>query len=213
MKSLAEKTPPGAKLLFLLLSVIVALYFNNLILLATMNAAMLPICVVFSNTFREILSVVRRIALGMPFLILIFVASEWAKAGNWAAASIMGFKGAAVFILKLHFVLWVNLFLVYTSEPRDVVRSLRKLRTPRELCIMIVIILRFFPVMFDEAVAVYQAQHARGFELRRLLNPSNWLPLAVPLVVNVMKKSHDLAITMELKGIFDTDRFGAGRDV
>jgi hypothetical protein len=37
-------------------------------------------------------------------------------------------------------------------------------------------------------------------ELRRMLRPGNWLPVAVPLVTNVMKKSHDLAIVMELKG-------------
>ena len=68
---------------------------------------------------------------------------------------------------------------------------------------MMVIILRFFPVMFEEATSVYEAQRARGFEFRRMLNPNNWLPLSVPLVVNVMKKSHDLAMVIELKGIFE----------
>jgi len=213
LKSLAEKAPPGLKLVFLFASVAAALYFNNLILLAAMNAAMVIVCVVFSDTFREILSVVRRVALGFPFLILIFVISEWVAMRDWPAAAAAGLEGAAVFILKIHFVIWANLFLVNTTEPRDMVHTLRKLRAPRELCIMIVIILRFFPVMLKEAAAVYQAQRARGFKFRRMLNPSNWLPLAVPLVVNVMKKSQDLAITLELKGMFDAEQPGTVRDV
>jgi energy-coupling factor transporter transmembrane protein EcfT len=78
--------------------------------------------------------------------------------------------------------------------------ALRRFRVPREFCLMIVVILRFFPVMLDEARAVVEAQSARGFELRRMLSPANWLPVAVPLVTNVMKKSNDLAIVIELRG-------------
>jgi energy-coupling factor transport system permease protein len=56
------------------------------------------------------------------------------------------------------------------------------------------------PVMLNEARAVVEAQSARGFELRRMLRPANWPPVAVPLVTNVMKRSNDLAIVIELKG-------------
>jgi energy-coupling factor transport system permease protein len=180
----------------------VALYARDLILLASMNAAMVLVCLFFPGLFREILAVVWRIAVGFPFLLLIYVISAWAVSGTLSAAVATGFPAAFLFILKIHFVLWANLFLVRTTEPRHLVMALGKLHVPRELCLMVVIILRFFPVMFAEATAVYQAQRARGFELGRALNPAKWLPLAVPLVVNVMKKSHDLAMVIELKGIF-----------
>ena len=183
-------------------SLIVALYTSNLPILAFMNVGIVLLCLLVPDVFREILIVVRRIALGFPFLLLIFVLSALAAVRTITAAVISGFLSAAVFILKIHFVVWANLLFVRTTEPADLVVALGKLRLPRELCLMIVIILRFFLVMFEEAASVYEAQRARGFELRSVLNPSNWLPLSVPFVVNVMKKSHDLAMVLELKGTF-----------
>jgi energy-coupling factor transporter transmembrane protein EcfT len=191
------------KLGFLFTSVILALYTNNLALLAFMNAAIVLVCLLFSDLFREILAVVLRIAIGFPFLLIIYVISAWTVSGTLVAAVVSGSLGAALFILKIHFVVWANLILVRTTEPQHLVSALGKLRTPRELCLMIVIILRFFSVMFEEATAVYQTQRARGFEFHRTFNPVNWLPLAVPLVVNVMKKSQDLAVILELKDILN----------
>jgi len=188
------------KLGFLLASTALALYTISPLLLVCMNAAIVLLILFFSDSFREIVSVVKRIAMGLPFLVFIYVASAWTKSSTFSAAVYSGSLGAAVFILKIHYVLWANLFLVRTAEPRHIVSALHRLHLPRELCLMVLVILRFFPVMIDEARAVFQAQYARGFELRRMLNPSNWLPLAVPLVVNVMKKSNDLAIAIELDG-------------
>jgi energy-coupling factor transporter transmembrane protein EcfT len=192
------------KLGLLLTSVVNALYTNSLVTLLSMNATIVLVCLLFPDLFREILGVVLRIAIGFPFLLLIYVISAWAASETPAAAVAAGTMGAALFILKIHFVVWANLILARTTEPQHLVSALGKLHVPRELCLMIVIILRFFPVMFEEATAVYQAQRARGYEFRRAFNPANWLPLAVPLVANVMKKSQDLAIVVELKGIFNT---------
>jgi energy-coupling factor transporter transmembrane protein EcfT len=191
------------KLGLLLGSVVLALYTTSLVLLAAMNAAIVLVCLLFPDLFRDILSIVLRIAAGFPFLLLIYVLSEWAGSETFAAAIIPGILGALLFILKIHFVLWANLLLARTTEPQHLALALGKLRVPRELCLMIVIILRFFPVMFEEARAVYQAQRARGFELRRVFYPANWLPMAVPLAVHVMKKSHDLAIVLELRRMFE----------
>ncbi len=193
------------KLGLLLSSTVFALHTTDLLLLVCMNAALVIVCLLFPDSFREILSVVKRIALGLPLLLLICIASELTKSRTLAAAIIPGSLVASLFILKVHYILWANLFLIRSTEPRHIVLALGKLRVPRELRLMIIIILRFFPIMFDEAKAVFQAQRARGFELRRAFNPANWLPLAVPLVVNVMKISTDLAVVIELKGLFDGD--------
>ncbi len=193
------------KLGLLLISVAVVLYTADLVVLIFMNASAVLLCLLFSDLFDEILSVILRIAVGFPFLLLIYIISEWDGWGSAASAAVRGSLGAALFMLKIHFVVWTNLLFVRTTEPRPLVLALGKLRVPRELCLMIVIILRFFPVMFEEATAVYHAQSVRGFEIRRALNPGNWLPLTVPLAVNVMKKSHDLAMVLELKGVFKAD--------
>jgi energy-coupling factor transporter transmembrane protein EcfT len=197
------------KLASLLTSVVAALYTADPVPLVAMNAAIVLVCLLFSDLFREILAVVLRVAVGFPFLLLIYVVSEFAASGMTAEAFAAGALGAAGFILKIHFVVWANLLFVRTTEPQHLVLALERLHVPRELCMMIVIILRFFPVMFEEAAAVYQAQRVRGFEFRRAFNPANWLPLTVPLVVNVMKKSHELAMVLELKGVFNAKPRGA----
>jgi len=202
LRNLAEKAPAGPKMLFLLLCLIAALYFNDTVVLAILNLSMVFTCLVLSESFSGIMTIVRRIAFGFPFIVLIFVLSEYGVSKDWATAASDGFAGSILFILKIYFVVLANLFFVYTTEPREIASALRRMRVPQELCLMMLIILRFFPVMFEEAMSVYQAQRARGFEFRRMLNLSNWLPLAVPLVISVMRKSHDLAISMELKGMF-----------
>jgi len=193
------------KLGLLLISVAVVLYTADLVALILMNAAAVLLCLLFSDLFDEILSVILRIAVGFPLLLLIYIISEWDASKSAASAVALGSLGAALFILKIHFVVWANLLFVRTTEPQQLVLALGKLRVPSELRLMIVIILRFFPVMFEEATAVYHAQSVRGFEIRRALNPANWLPLTVPLAVNVMKKSHDLAMVLELKGVFKAE--------
>ncbi len=213
MRSLAERAPAGPKMLLLLLCLVAALYFNDTVVLAIFNFSIIFTCLVFSESFSDIMTIVRRIAIGFPFIMLIFVLSEYSVAKDWETAASVGFAGSILFILKIHFVVLANLFFVYTTEPREIASTLRRMRVPQELCIMMLIILRFFPVMFEEAMSVYQAQRARGFEFRRMLNLSNWLPLAVPLVISVMRKSHDLAVSMELKGMFAGDSISKELDV
>ena len=192
------------KLGFLLAGIVIALYTNNPVILVFINASIILLCLLVPGLFREILSTVKRIAIGFPFLLIIYVLSTWSASGTFSHAAAAGSIGASVFILKIHFVLWANLIFVRTTEPQQLAQALHKLHMPRELCIMIIVIIRFFPVMFEEAASIYQVQRARGFELHHAVNPRNWLPLATPLVMNVMKKSQDLAIVLELKGLFES---------
>jgi energy-coupling factor transport system permease protein len=190
----------GGKLALLVAGTVFALYTANLLLLACVNATTVVLIVALTDSSRDILSTVGRFALGVPFLLVFYVASAWTQSPTLSTAVTSGSVAAALFILRIHYVLWVNLYLVRTTEPRDMALALRRFRVPREFCLMIVVILRFFPVMLNEARAVFEAQSARGFELRRMLSPANWLPVAVPLITNVMKRSNDLAIVIELKG-------------
>ena len=71
-----------------------------------------------------------------------------------------------------------------------------------ELAMMISISLRFIPTLFDEANKIKMAQMARGadFESGNIIDRAvSMIPLLVPLFINALKRSSDLATAMEAR--------------
>ena len=46
-----------------------------------------------------------------------------------------------------------------------------------------------------------EVQRCRGFELKKMLRPSSLLPLFIPVFLAQMRRSTDLALSLELRGV------------
>lgn len=121
-----------------------------------------------------------------------------------------GLYRTAFTILRLVLIILSTSVLTYTTSPMELTYGLEKLFSPLkkfgfpagELAMMISISLRFIPTLFDEANKIKMAQMARGadFESGNIFDRAvSMIPLLVPLFINALKRSGDLATAMEAR--------------
>ncbi|WP_311481110.1 energy-coupling factor transporter transmembrane component T [uncultured Anaerococcus sp.] len=121
-----------------------------------------------------------------------------------------GLYRTAFTILRLVLIILSTSVLTYTTSPMELTYGLEKLFSPLkkfgfpagELAMMISISLRFIPTLFDEANKIKMAQMARGadFESGNIVDRAvSMIPLLVPLFINALKRSGDLATAMEAR--------------
>jgi len=87
-----------------------------------------------------------------------------------------------------------------TTSPDDLGLALERSRVPYELCFAFTTAVRFVPVLADEAQTIIDAQRSRGLELEKgniLKRIRNYIPILIPLIVNAIRRSLELAEAME----------------
>ncbi|MEJ2241485.1 MAG: energy-coupling factor transporter transmembrane component T [Candidatus Bathyarchaeota archaeon] len=90
--------------------------------------------------------------------------------------------------------------LFLTTSPDHLGLALQQSHVPYEFCFAFTTAVRFVPVLADEAQTIMDAQKARGLELERgnfLKRVRNYIPILIPLIVNAIRRSLELAEAME----------------
>jgi energy-coupling factor transport system permease protein len=107
-------------------------------------------------------------------------------------------------VLTLRFMILIfafQLFLIST-QPRDIVHAMEKIRLPIDYILMFIIALRFIPTLQIEGQRIHEAQLARGFNpgtgfLGKIRSVS---PIVIPLVSNALLRSNVLGLTIDMRG-------------
>jgi energy-coupling factor transport system permease protein len=92
-----------------------------------------------------------------------------------------------------------SLFFITTS-PDELEQVMKTFRLPRDVVFAFVTAVRFIPVMFLDTIQIMDAQKSRGLELEKgnvLKRVRNMIPILIPLVVNSVVRSGELAEAME----------------
>jgi len=92
-----------------------------------------------------------------------------------------------------------SLFFITTS-PDELEQVMKTFRLPRDVVFAFVTAVRFIPVMMLDALQIMDAQKSRGLELEKgnlLRRVRNMIPILIPLVVNAVVRSGELAEAME----------------
>jgi energy-coupling factor transport system permease protein len=101
-----------------------------------------------------------------------------------------------------------SLFFVTTS-PDELEQIMKWMRVPRDLVFAFVTAVRFIPVVMLDAFQIMDAQKARGLEFERgsvVRRVRNMVPILIPLVVNSVIRSGELAEAMESRAYGATPR-------
>ena len=69
--------------------------------------------------------------------------------------------------LRFNTTLVLGFFIVWTTQPRDLLFALAQLRVPATLAFMVTTALHFIPVITNEAATVFRSQRLRGFRYLR----------------------------------------------
>ncbi|HLQ07328.1 MAG TPA: energy-coupling factor transporter transmembrane component T, partial [Nitrososphaerales archaeon] len=92
-----------------------------------------------------------------------------------------------------------SLFFITTS-PDELEQVMKTFRLPRDVVFAFVTAVRFIPVMMLDTLQIMDAQKSRGLELEKgniIRRVRNMIPILIPLVVNSVVRSGELAEAME----------------
>jgi len=112
--------------------------------------------------------------------------------------------------VQLVVAIWASSLLTLTTSPLDLVwalewylKPLSYLRVPiDEIALMIMLALRFVPILFEETDRIIKAQKARGVDLESgglIQKIRGLVPIIVPLLHGVFRRADDLAVALSLR--------------
>jgi energy-coupling factor transport system permease protein len=161
--------------------------------------------------FSELLPLLILFMVQLPFIAAGRIWKEWTRSMRGAI-----FLGILILVMNLIFsqglvysVAMTTRFLdllssfslfFLTTSPDDLSLALQKWHIPYELCFAFTTAVRFVPVLANEAQTIVDAQRSRGLELEKgnfVKRIRNYIPILVPLIVNAIRRSLDLAEVME----------------
>ena len=175
--------------------------------LTAMIAALLCLMKYLDLSFIAVLSELRFFLI---LLLIIFTTRMLSVSGvpvysiGPIAISLDGILQGGVVCLRLSFVVLLGLILVASTRYSEIKRAVEWALTPfpfiprRRVATMIGLLLRFIPVIFNEAREIKDAQRARAIEARK--NPVyRIVKLVVPLVRRTFLRAEKLALAMEAR--------------
>ncbi len=112
---------------------------------------------------------------------------------------------------QLVFAIWISTLMTLCTSPLDMVWALEWYLTPLrlvrvpvdEIALLVMLAIRFIPILFEETDRIVKAQKARGVDLESggLLGRVRALvPVLVPLLHGVFRRADDLAVALTLRG-------------
>ena len=205
---------PYTKIAFIILASVMCLIATNLVFLTFIVLALL-VFAAFSRLLSESLQQLKMIIIMSAIFILITIITM----PNGTVIGYLIPQGVPVIgglipitdgglmiglVLTLRFMILIfafQLFLIST-QPRDLVHAMEKVRLPIDYILMFIIALRFIPTLQIEGQRIHEAQLARGF------NPGTGFvgkirsvaPIAIPLVSNALLRSNVLGLTIDMRG-------------
>ncbi|MCS7125386.1 MAG: energy-coupling factor transporter transmembrane protein EcfT [Aigarchaeota archaeon] len=89
-----------------------------------------------------------------------------------------------------------------TTTPEELGMALTKMRVPYMYVFAFISAIRFTPILAEELQSIIDSQKSRGLELEKgniLTRLKRFIPILVPLMVNVLRRSYELAEAIEVK--------------
>ncbi len=207
---------PGASLLHVL-DVRFKLVFLVIISLASLKAAPSALCVltfvligVIIDIRLPIKVILKELRYFLILLLFVFIARMLTTPGSpliqFKAVSVTleGVYGGILVCWRLLIIIMIGLSFVATTRPSEIKSAIQWFLNPfpfipaKRVATMMSLVIRFMPVILDQAKETADAQRARGVENRK--NPVYRLrKLVIPLMRRTFESADKLAVAMEAR--------------
>ena len=186
---------PRAKFLVAVFIAGLSLVFDQFIPLLIIFGSLIPIAYT-GKILRELFTTIK----GLSFLAvlifavnLIFIFFGSGKPLEFPAA------------MALRFVILVSAFSIFflATSPDEFSLALQQSRIPFDIVFALTMAMRFVPVLASELQSIADAQRSRGLELDKgnlIVRVKRRIPLLIPLIVNSVRRSLEIAEAMESRG-------------
>lgn len=209
-----HRLTPFSKIVFIIVISFMCIVSINLVFLAILVIALLVIAF-FCRLHQEVLQQSKLIlVMSVVFIVITLITMPNGAILGYLVPPGTPLIGGSVpltqgaleigLILTFRFMVLIfafQLFLIST-QPRDLVHTLEKMKMPIDYILMFIIALRFIPTLQIEGTRIHEAQLARGY------NPGTGFigkirsvaPIVVPLVSNALLRSNVLGLTIDMRG-------------
>jgi energy-coupling factor transport system permease protein len=218
VSSVIHTLDPRVKFFFVCILFVMAIMFTQLLALVVLFFIPLPF-VFMARVNRQWLRSLR----GAALLAVFIFATNFIIGYFYPSSSIPNVDGAidtpmeyfALFeraaAMTLRFIVLIASFSVFflTTSPDHLGLALQQSHIPYEFCFAFTTAVRFVPVLADEAQTIMDAQKARGLELESgniIKRIRNYIPILIPLIVNAIRRSLELAEAMESRAWGASDK-------
>jgi energy-coupling factor transport system permease protein len=218
VSSVIHTLDPRVKFFFVCILFVMAIMFTQLLALAVLFFIPLPF-VFMARVNRQWLRSLR----GAALLAIFIFATNFIIGYFYPSSSIPNVDGAidtpmeyfALFeraaAMTLRFIVLIASFSVFflTTSPDHLGLALQQSHIPYEFCFAFTTAVRFVPVLAEEAQTIMDAQKARGLELESgniIKRIRNYIPILIPLIVNAIRRSLELAEAMESRAWGASDK-------
>jgi len=165
------------KLISTVFIIVIAAFSNNIFIPIILEIFLLIIIKIaklsYINSFK-------RIALLLPFGGAIIIFQPFIHPGNilwsysWIKITDTGLNWAILLITRMIVSLTSIVILSSTSPMQQIVASFRRLKMPKDLAMILSIMVRFLFVFIDELAAIRKSQKSRNFHIHSKLTPYKW---------------------------------------
>jgi energy-coupling factor transport system permease protein len=209
-----HRLTPFSKITFIIVISLMCIISINLFFLAGLVIALLIIAGV-SHLHREVLQQSKLIlVMSVLFIIITLITMPNGAVIGYLVPEGVPLLGGSIpitqgaieigLILTFRFMILIFAFQMFllSTQPRDLVHTLEKMRMPIDYILMFIIALRFIPTLQIEGNRIHEAQLARGY------NPGTGFvgkirsvaPIVIPLVSNALLRSTVLGLTIDMRG-------------
>ena len=201
-----HRLDPRVKFLLTMVIFGISVMFFDLIPLILVFTLQIPL-VIYGKIWREWLKTLK----GGAFLAVIIFATNLLSFYFFRGMHISGDTIEFSLSLTLRFLALITSFSLFflTTSPDKLSLALEKARVPYEFNFAFITAIRFVPVLAEEAQTIMDAQRSRGLELDKggfLSRIRKYIPILLPLIINSIRRSLELAEAMESRA------FGATKD-
>ncbi|MDG6925041.1 MAG: energy-coupling factor transporter transmembrane protein EcfT [Nitrososphaerota archaeon] len=183
------------------LTISIELFALSLVASSVISIGLLLISILAIAAFARCL---KRISRTMAFSLLF---AAFILAINLAFG--LGLLRALVYALRFLAIISSTSIFFVTTSPDELEQIMKWMRVPRDIVFAFVTAVRFIPVVMLDAFQIMDAQKSRGLELEKgniLVRVRNMIPILIPLVVNSVIRSGELAEAMESRAYGATSR-------
>jgi energy-coupling factor transport system permease protein len=213
-KGLFHNLHPFTKILFILLFGTMAILSTNIVFLSVLIVVILFLAYC-ANLGPEVMQQFRLIVIMSVVLIgITIITMPGGENLGYLIPAIIPVIGGNIqvttgaidfgIVLTLRFMILICAFqlFVISTQPRDIVHTMERMRIPIDYTLMFLIALRFIPTLQIEGKRIHEAQLARGF------NPGSGFigkiksvaPIVIPLVSNALARANVLGLTIDIRG-------------
>ncbi|HUH99783.1 MAG TPA: energy-coupling factor transporter transmembrane component T [Nitrososphaerales archaeon] len=121
----------------------------------------------------------------------------------------LGLLNAILYSVRFLAIISSTSIFFVTTSPDELEQIMKWIRVPRDIVFAFVTAVRFIPVVMLDAFQIMDAQKSRGLEFEKgnvVRRVRNLVPILIPLVVNSVIRSGELAEAMESRAYGSTPR-------